>query len=102
MMFAPIMWAATPEPSKAMKSFWSWWDSAHTWVAAPKYRPDVGASDLGGDAWPGGFFCPCHGSKFDLSGRVYKSVPAPSNLEIPPYRFETDSVIVIGEDQEAA
>ena len=69
---------------------------------APKYRPDVGAQDLGGDAWLGGFFCPCHGSKFDLSGRVYKSVPAPTNLEIPPYRFETDSVIVIGEDQEAA
>lgn len=69
---------------------------------APKYRPDVGAQDLGGDAWLGGFFCPCHGSKFDLSGRVYKGVPAPTNLEIPPYRFESDSVIVIGEDQEAA
>ena len=68
---------------------------------APKYRPDVGAQDLGGDAWLGGFFCPCHGSKFDLSGRVYKSVPAPTNLEIPPYRFETDTVIVVGEDQEA-
>lgn len=68
---------------------------------APKYRPDVGAEDLGGDEWLGGFFCPCHGSKFDLSGRVYKSVPAPSNLEVPPYRFETDTVIVIGEDQEA-
>jgi len=69
---------------------------------APMYRPDVGAQDLGGDEWIGGFFCPCHGSKFDLSGRVYKGVPAPSNLEVPPYRFETDSVIVIGEDQEAA
>lgn len=69
---------------------------------APKYRPDVGAQDLGGDSWLGGFFCPCHGSKFDLSGRVFKSVPAPTNLEIPPYRFETDDVIVIGEDQEGA
>lgn len=69
---------------------------------APKFRPDVGAEDLGGDEWLGGFFCPCHGSKFDLSGRVYKDVPAPSNLEVPPYRFETDTVIVIGEDQEAA
>jgi ubiquinol-cytochrome c reductase iron-sulfur subunit len=69
---------------------------------APMYRPDVGAEDLGGDEWIGGFFCPCHGSKFDLSGRVYKGVPAPSNLEVPPYRFETDGVIVIGEDQEAA
>jgi len=69
---------------------------------APKYRPDVGAQDLGGEEWLGGFFCPCHGSKFDLSGRVYKSVPAPSNLDVPPYRFESDTVIVIGEDQEAA
>ncbi len=69
---------------------------------APKYRPDVGAEDLGGAEWLGGFFCPCHGSKFDLSGRVYKNVPAPTNLEIPPYRFESDTVIVIGEDQEAA
>ncbi len=69
---------------------------------APKYRPDVGAQDLGGEEWLGGFFCPCHGSKFDLAGRVYKSVPAPTNLEIPPYRYESDSVIVIGEDQETA
>ncbi len=69
---------------------------------APMYRPDVGAEDLGGDEWIGGFFCPCHGSKFDLSGRVYKGVPAPSNLEVPPYRYETDGVIVIGEDQEVA
>lgn len=69
---------------------------------APKYRPDVGAEDLGGEEWLGGFFCPCHGSKFDLSGRVYNNVPAPTNLEVPPYRFETDTVIVIGEDQEAA
>ena len=69
---------------------------------APKYRPDVGAEDLGGEEWLGGFFCPCHGSKFDLSGRVYNNVPAPTNLEVPPYRFESDTVIVIGEDQEAA
>lgn len=67
---------------------------------APTHRPEVGAEDLGGDSWLGGFFCPCHGSKFDLSGRVYAGVPAPLNLEVPPYRFETDSVIVIGEDQE--
>ncbi|MFA7553783.1 MAG: ubiquinol-cytochrome c reductase iron-sulfur subunit [Spongiibacteraceae bacterium] len=69
---------------------------------APKYRPDVGAADLGGEAWLGGFFCPCHGSKFDLSGRVLKGVPAPTNLEVPPYSFESDSVIVIGVDQETA
>jgi len=68
----------------------------------PKYRPDVGAGDLGGEQWLGGFFCPCHGSKFDLAGRVYKGVPAPTNLEVPPYRFENDNVIVIGEDQGVA
>lgn len=68
---------------------------------APMYRPDVGAADLGGDEWKGGFFCPCHGSKFDLAGRVYKGVPAPVNLVIPPYRFDSDAVITIGLDQEA-
>jgi ubiquinol-cytochrome c reductase iron-sulfur subunit len=68
---------------------------------APHYRPEVGAEDLGGEEWFGGFFCPCHGSKFDLAGRVFKGVPAPLNLEVPPYRFETDTVLVIGEDAEA-
>lgn len=69
---------------------------------APMYRPEVGAADLGGDAWLGGFFCPCHGSKFDLAGRVYKGVPAPTNLEVPPYKYETDNVVIIGVDEEAA
>lgn len=69
---------------------------------APKFRPEVGAADLGGDAWRGGFFCPCHGSKFDLSGRVYSGVPASANLVVPPYSFEGDSVLVIGVDSEAA
>jgi ubiquinol-cytochrome c reductase iron-sulfur subunit len=46
--------------------------------------------------WPGGFFCPCHGSKFDLSGRVFKDVPAPTNLVVPPYRYLSDSRILIG------
>lgn len=68
---------------------------------APSYRPEVGAEDLGGDLWIGGFFCRCHGSKFDLAGRVYKDVPAPINLEIPPYKFLSDNVIVVGLDQEA-
>ena len=69
---------------------------------APLYRPDVGAADLGGDAWLGGFFCPCHGSKFDLSGRVFAGVPAPKNLEVPPHSYESDSVVVIGIDTEVA
>ena len=69
---------------------------------APKFRPEVGAADLGGDDWLGGFFCPCHGSKFDLSGRVYAGVPASANLVVPPYSFEGDNILVIGVDTEAA
>jgi ubiquinol-cytochrome c reductase iron-sulfur subunit len=69
---------------------------------APKFRPEVGAADLGGKDWQGGFFCPCHGSKFDLSGRVYSGVPASANLVVPPYTFEGDNVLVIGVDWEAA
>lgn len=62
---------------------------------SPVYRPEIGPADLGAD-WKGGFFCPCHGSKFDLAGRVYKGVPAPTNLEIPPYYFASDTRIVVG------
>ena len=54
------------------------------------------------DGWGGGFFCPCHGSKFDLAGRVYKGVPAPTNLRVPPYRFVNDDLILIGQDAGAA
>ncbi len=68
---------------------------------APSYRPEVGAKDLGGESWFGGFFCACHGSKFDLAGRVLAGVPAPINLEIPPHKYLSDDVILIGEDQEA-
>lgn len=67
---------------------------------APKYVPEVGVADLGGDEWMGGFFCPCHGSKFDLSGRVYDGVPASANLLVPPYSFEGESVLVIGVNPE--
>jgi len=69
---------------------------------APKFRPEVGAADLGGDAWRGGFFCPCHGSKFDLAGRVYSGVPASTNLVVPPYSFEGESVLVVGVEPEVA
>jgi ubiquinol-cytochrome c reductase iron-sulfur subunit len=68
---------------------------------APKFRPEAGALDLGGKDWQGGFFCPCHGSKFDLSGRVYSGVPASANLVVPPYTFEGDDVLVVGVDWEA-
>jgi len=56
-------------------------------------------SDSGlGEDWPGGFFCPCHGSKFDLAGRVFKDVPAPTNLVVPKYQFLTDTRLLIGDD----
>ncbi|MEC9483539.1 MAG: ubiquinol-cytochrome c reductase iron-sulfur subunit [Halomonas sp.] len=67
----------------------------------PTYRPEPHAADLGDD-WPGGYFCPCHGSSYDLAGRVFAGVPAPLNLQVPPYRYESENVIVIGEDEEAA
>jgi ubiquinol-cytochrome c reductase iron-sulfur subunit len=54
------------------------------------------------EKWGGGFFCPCHGSKFDLAGRVYKGVPAPTNLRVPPHRFVRDDLILIGQDSGAA
>ena len=67
---------------------------------APLEKFAVGpGSDMGAD-WKGGFFCPCHGSKFDLAGRVYQNVPAPTNLEVPPYGYLSDSRIIIGVDQE--
>ncbi|MEX2480121.1 MAG: ubiquinol-cytochrome c reductase iron-sulfur subunit [Gammaproteobacteria bacterium] len=63
---------------------------------APNFFPKPGAEGMGSD-WKGGFYCPCHGSKFDLSGRVYAGVPAPTNLEVPPYRYIDDNRILIGE-----
>ncbi len=64
---------------------------------SPTFRKDVGAADLGGD-WPGGFFCPCHGSRFDLAARVFKGVPAPTNLVIPPHQYVSDAKLLIGVD----
>lgn len=61
---------------------------------SPKYRPDA----VQGDLPASGFFCPCHGSKFDIAGRVYKGVPAPLNMEVPPHRYVSDNVIKVGED----
>lgn len=64
---------------------------------SPTYRKEIGAADMGAD-WPGGFFCPCHGSKFDLAARVFKGVPAPVNLVIPPHKYVSDSTLLIGID----
>ena len=64
---------------------------------APLERFEVAPADLGPD-WVGGFFCPCHGSKFDLAARVMDGSPAPTNLVIPPYRFVGDEMIIVGED----
>lgn len=69
---------------------------------SPQQKTQIGPVAGMGDDWPGGFFCPCHGSKFDLSGRVYKNVPAPTNLPVPPHMFVGDTKIVIGEDKKGA
>jgi len=66
---------------------------------SPLYRPEVAPVDLGA-SWKGGFFCPCHGSRFDMAGRVFQGVPAPKNLEVPPHSFKSDSVIIVGVDEE--
>lgn len=68
---------------------------------SPIERFDVAPADLGAD-WEGGFYCPCHGSTFDLAGRVYKGVPAPLNLAVPPHRYLSDSVVLIGADSGVA
>ena len=64
----------------------------------PNFRPDMQPGDLG-SGWLGGYFCPCHGSRFDLAGRVYKGVPAPANLVIPPQHYVNENTIIIGEDK---
>ncbi len=68
---------------------------------SPTYRPEIAPADLGPE-WKGGYFCPCHGSRFDLAARVYKGVPAPKNMEIPPYYYLSETRILVGEDGEAA
>jgi ubiquinol-cytochrome c reductase iron-sulfur subunit len=68
---------------------------------SPEKRLAAGSASRLGPDWPGGFFCPCHGSKFDLAGRVFKNVPAPTNLVVPPYKYLTDNRVLIGADQGA-
>jgi ubiquinol-cytochrome c reductase iron-sulfur subunit len=66
---------------------------------SPQLKPADAKGEMGGD-WVGGFYCPCHGSKFDYAGRVFRGAPAPTNLRVPPYTFVSDTTLVIGEDQE--
>ena len=65
---------------------------------SPQLKPADAKAEMGAD-WVGGFYCPCHGSKFDYAGRVFRGAPAPLNLKVPPYTL-TDGTVVIGEDQE--
>lgn len=68
---------------------------------SPTYRPETAPPDLGAD-WPGGWFCPCHGSRFDLAARVYKGVPAPSNMIVPPHKYLGEGRLLIGDDSKEA
>ena len=89
-------------PARAIKpQFWVGVGICTHLGCAPMYRPEVAPEDLGPE-WKGGFFCPCHGSRFDLAGRVYKSVPAPTNLVIPQHTYLSDTKILIGADKGAA
>lgn len=65
---------------------------------SPKFNPIVQPEQFDAE-WKGGFYCPCHGSKFDMAGRVYSNVPAPTNLPVPPHRYESETILVIGEDE---
>ena len=94
------------QPPYCKNEYRSYENHKNIWVAvgicthlgcSPTYRPDVAPPDLG-PKWVGGYFCPCHGSRFDLAGRVYNGSPAPTNLVIPPYRYVNDTTIIVGED----
>ena len=87
--------------ARSSPNTWCWSASARISAArrstASQPEPEPFAAD-----WHGGFYCPCHGSLFDLAGRVYKNKPAPDNLTVPPYKFVSDTRIVIGEDTKGA
>jgi len=68
---------------------------------SPQFKPRELSADLGAD-WLGGFYCPCHGSKFDFAGRVFKGAPAPTNLKVPPHTYLAETTILIGEDKKGA
>ncbi len=98
------------QPSYATNQFRAREDSPNVLVmlgvcthlgCSPIYRPEIAPADLGPD-WLGGFFCPCHGSRFDIAGRVYRGVPAPTNMEVPPHMYLTETQLRVGEDSGAA
>lgn len=68
---------------------------------SPTYRPEVAPVDLGAD-WRGGWFCPCHGTRFDIAARVYKGSPAPTNMIVPPHKYLSDGRLLIGDDSKGA
>jgi ubiquinol-cytochrome c reductase iron-sulfur subunit len=68
---------------------------------SPQMKAADAKAEMGGD-WAGGFYCPCHGSKFDLAGRVYRGAPAPTNLSVPPYTFLSEGTLLIGDDKKGA
>jgi len=68
---------------------------------SPKEKGAEAKAEMGAD-WPGGFYCPCHGSKFDFAGRVYKGAPAPTNLVVPPHTYLSDNKILVGEEPKGA
>ncbi|MHB0990487.1 MAG: ubiquinol-cytochrome c reductase iron-sulfur subunit [Burkholderiales bacterium] len=68
---------------------------------SPNYKPEMGAADMGAD-WPGGWLCPCHGSRYDLSARVFKNMPAPLNMVVPPYKYLSATRILVGDDKKGA
>ena len=70
----------------------------HLGVCSPKYYPEM-ESQPWDESWVGGFFCPCHGSTFDIVGRVFKGVPAPTNLKVPPHIISDGNILTIGEDK---
>ncbi len=69
---------------------------------SPTAKMKIGPESGMGDDWPGGFYCPCHGSKFDLAGRVFKGMPAPINLAVPPHTYLTDTRLIVGQDKKGA
>ena len=73
---------------------------------SPNYMPKLGVANAGaaglGADWPGGWLCPCHGSRYDLSARVFKNMPAPLNMLVPPYKYLSDTRIMVGDDKKGA